>query len=210
MSPMYDAGMDRHYFIDELAALKDGRMVIPVRWLENESGEVYFDVWEVKVNEQTASPMSSKNGNRITPNLQIFSKGLSTILDQEVVIVASSDLKCNLLDLEDLNLISEWCSQTIASGHVSRMPNPDHALAGGLPIYSAFIDVFGDDVSGNRSKSWNKHWNIYFTHRNLPRKLLHQQCHIHFVSTSTNATVPEQFDAIKDIIEYACYVSHVQ
>lgn len=113
---MYDAGMDRHYFIDELAALKDGQMVIPVHWLENESGEVYFDVWEVKVNEQTASPMSSKNGNRITPNLQIFSKGLSTILDQEVVIVASSDLKCNLLDLEDLNLISEWCSQTIASG----------------------------------------------------------------------------------------------
>lgn len=55
MSPMYDAGMDRHYFIDELAALKDGRMVIPVRWLENESGEVHFDAWEVKVNEQTAS-----------------------------------------------------------------------------------------------------------------------------------------------------------
>lgn len=118
-----------------------------------------------------------------------------------MVIVASSDLKYNLLDLQDLKLVPEWCLQTIASGHVARMPNPDRALAGGLPIYSSFIDVFGDDVSGNRSKSWNKHWNTYFTHRNLPRKLLHQQCHIHFVSTSTHATVPEQFDAIKEVIE---------
>lgn len=117
------------------------------------------------------------------------------------MIVASSDLKYNLLDLQDLKLVPEWCLQTIASGHVARMPNPDRALAGGLPIYSSFIDVFGDDVSGNRSKSWNKHWNTYFTHRNLPRKLLHQQCHIHFVSTSTHATVPEQFDAIKEVIE---------
>jgi hypothetical protein len=131
------------------------------------------------------------------------------IFDQEVVIVASSNLRYNFLDLKDLGLIPKWCSRTITSGHVSRMPNPDRALAGGLPIYSTFIDVFGDDVSGNRSKSWNKHWNIYFTHRNLPRKLLHRQCHIHFVSTSTNATVPEQFDAIKEVIEYVSHLSHV-
>lgn len=44
MSPMYDAGMDRHYFIDEVAALKDGRMVIPVRWLEDESGAVFDNI----------------------------------------------------------------------------------------------------------------------------------------------------------------------
>jgi len=44
------------------------------------------------------------------------------------------------------------------------MPNPDHALAEGDPLYTSWIDVFGDDVSGNRSKSWNKHWNIYFSY----------------------------------------------
>jgi len=139
MSPMYDAGMDRHYFIDKLAALKDGQMVIPIRWLEDESGGVFFEAWEFKVQEQTVSPITSENGN-VTPDIQIFPKGLSRILDQEVVIVASSELKYNLLDLEDLGLIPEWCSQTITSGHVSRMPNPDRALAGGLPIYSTFID----------------------------------------------------------------------
>lgn len=89
--------------------------------------------------------ITSKNGN-IAPTVQIFSKGLSMIFDQEVVIVASSNLRYNFLDLKDLGLIPKWCSRTITSGHVSRMPNPDRALAGGLPIYSTFIDVFGDDV----------------------------------------------------------------
>jgi len=48
LSPMFDAGGSRHYFIDEPALLLDGRMVIPLRWLEDEDGLVWFDAWEVK------------------------------------------------------------------------------------------------------------------------------------------------------------------
>ena len=55
MSPMYDAGNRKHYFMDEPAQLKDGRMVIPIRWLEDESGAVYCDAWEIKINEQSVS-----------------------------------------------------------------------------------------------------------------------------------------------------------
>jgi hypothetical protein len=80
------------------------------------------------------------------------------------MMVASSELKHNMLDLQDMSLMPEWCPETFASGHISRMPNSDHALADEHPIYSSFINIFGDDVSGNRSKSWNKHWNIYITH----------------------------------------------
>jgi len=56
MSPMYDAGSGKHYFIDEPACLRDGRMIIPVRWLEDEIGVVYCDAWEIKLNEQSVRP----------------------------------------------------------------------------------------------------------------------------------------------------------
>jgi len=53
LSPMYDAGPGRHFFIDEPASLKDGRKVIPVRWLEDEGGKVWADAWEIELDELT-------------------------------------------------------------------------------------------------------------------------------------------------------------
>lgn len=117
------------------------------------------------------------------------------------MLVSAEKLKYNMLDLESRQLMPKWCEDTIAHGHADRMPNPDRELAQGYPIYIAFVDLFGDDVSGNRSKSWNKHWNLYMTHRNLPRQILYQQCNIHFSSTSTSATIPEHFQAIKEVFE---------
>jgi len=49
---MYDDKEGRHYFIDEPAALNSGQLVIPVRWLEDESGAIWADVWEVETDER--------------------------------------------------------------------------------------------------------------------------------------------------------------
>jgi len=47
---MYDAG-DRHYYIDELARLNDGKFVIPVRWLEDLKGNIFADAYQVVLHD---------------------------------------------------------------------------------------------------------------------------------------------------------------
>ena len=51
LSPMYDDG-GRHYYIDELAHLKNGHFIIPVRWLEDNDGTVFADAFMVTFDAQ--------------------------------------------------------------------------------------------------------------------------------------------------------------
>jgi hypothetical protein len=119
-------------------------------------------------------------------------------VDDETRLISSKDLVENYLDLQDLGILPQWPP---GSMYADRMPNPKRVLAGGDPLYTSFVNYFGDDVSGNRSKSWNKHWNVYITHANLPRQLLQQEFHVHFVSSSPNASVTEQYVEFKATME---------
>jgi hypothetical protein len=51
LSPMYDAGNGVHYFINEPASLLSKKIVIPVRWLQDETGGMWADAWEVEYDE---------------------------------------------------------------------------------------------------------------------------------------------------------------
>lgn len=83
------------------------------------------------------------------------------------------------------------------------MPNTMRKLVGeNEDLYVVMVPIWADDVSGNRSKQWNKHINMYMANSNLPGQLLQQEYFVQFVSTSPNATSPEQFSALKDQIKF--------
>lgn len=63
-------------------------------------------------------------------------------------------------------------------------------------MYTSYIKAWGDDVSGNRSKQYNEHTNIYIAHANLPHKKLSQEYFVRFCSTSPNASAGAQFDSM--------------
>jgi hypothetical protein len=82
------------------------------------------------------------------------------------------------------------------------MPNDLRVLANDEELYVVMLPLWCDDVSGNRSKQYNKHINMYMANSNLPGHLLQQEYFVRFVSTSPNATSPEQFSAVMDDIKY--------
>ncbi|KAF7308069.1 hypothetical protein MKEN_01169200 [Mycena kentingensis (nom. inval.)] len=187
LSPMYAAADGQHYFVDELAQLKTGKLVIPLRWYTKGGKQwitrdgvrlVFADAYEVSLDEE----------------------GRATVLDTNVVEIAAGDLQLNFLSLQRRKRVPPWSDATTAARHNLRMPNPKRAKANGRAYYVAMLIFFADDVSGNLSKSWNKHWVVYFTHGNLPRSLHQQEAHKHFVSTSQHATVAEQFAEVRRLI----------
>ncbi|KAJ7773784.1 hypothetical protein B0H14DRAFT_2538938 [Mycena olivaceomarginata] len=177
LSPMYDSGAS-HYYVNEVSRLRDGNFVIPIHWIKFH-GEIYADSFSLAYND----------------------RGEATITDTETTLIRAKDLTENYYDLEHSGSIPKWAASATEAGHPTCMPNPKHVVAAGRPMYSSFINYFSNDVSGNRSKSWNKHWNGYMTHQNLPQEILQQEFHAHFVSTSPNASVAEQFVEFKAAVE---------
>ena len=83
------------------------------------------------------------------------------------------------------------------------MPNPLRAKAKGRMVYTVPLIVFMDDVSGNISKQWNKHFVIYMSNALLPRETLEKQFYIHFATSSPHATPMELMAALKESIRKA-------
>jgi hypothetical protein len=85
--------------------------------------------------------------------------------------------------------------------NVPEMPNPLQTLTDDEELYVIMLPLWCDDVSGNKSKQYNKHINMYMANSNLPGCLLQQEYFVCFVATSPHATSPEQFSAVIDEIK---------
>jgi hypothetical protein len=88
------------------------------------------------------------------------------------------------------------------------MPHPMRSLAEDEDVIVVFMPLWADDVSGNRSKQYNKHMNVLGVNSNLPGKLLNQEFFQHFISTSQHASSAEQYSAILNMIKYVQGLVH--
>ncbi|KAI0713662.1 hypothetical protein C8Q76DRAFT_843912 [Earliella scabrosa] len=172
LSPMYDAS-GVHYYVNEVCLLRNGKYIVPWRWVVFR-GQVHADAYDV-IHATNGTAIIDHTNSRLVP---------------------VSELQSNYFDLEAAEKIPKWA---LAESYV--MPNPLRKIAGDEPLYTSFVNHFADDVSGNRSKSWNKHYNAYATHASLPRRFLQQEAHVHFVSTSPHASATEQFGDFKRTVE---------
>ncbi|KAH9808345.1 hypothetical protein DFH28DRAFT_910246 [Melampsora americana] len=70
--------------------------------------------------------------------------------------------------------------------------------ANGRIIRNVPLVLYCDDLSGNKSKQWNKHIAFYFTLAGLPPKLSNQEYNCHFVTTSNTAGALDLADPLVD------------
>ncbi|CAD6913429.1 unnamed protein product [Tilletia controversa] len=76
--------------------------------------------------------------------------------------------------------------------------HPERFRSNGKRLYSVPIVVFIDDLSGARSKRWNKHEAIYFSNATLDRCDLDLDSNIKLVSISKDVTGENQLSAVVD------------
>ena len=74
--------------------------------------------------------------------------------------------------------------------------HPVRAVANGRPAFTLYATTWSDDVSGNISKQYNAHTNMYLANLNLPHEKLQQEFFVRFHSTSQHASSSEQFCAL--------------
>lgn len=79
-------------------------------------------------------------------------------------------------------------------------PHPVRRIAKGRPAFTLGIMSWADDVSGNRTKQYNPHTNVYVANTNLPHEKLQQEYFVRFCSTSPDASALEQLDALGEEI----------
>ncbi|KAJ6551095.1 hypothetical protein B0H10DRAFT_2169864 [Mycena sp. CBHHK59/15] len=85
--------------------------------------------------------------------------------------------------------------------YAQRIPNRFRSIDNGEDLFTVWVPVWADDVSGARSKQYQKHLNVYTANANLPGQLLQQEYFVRFVSTSPHAGALEQLKVVVDQVK---------
>ncbi|KAJ7165402.1 hypothetical protein C8R46DRAFT_901106 [Mycena filopes] len=162
----------RHFYVKELAQCRNGTFVVPIKWVVFQ-GVVHAESYQA-TREQS---------------------GIFTVESHQILRIPASELLCNALDLAEQGEIR---FSNLPNTFLPHILHPVRATAAGRPVFVLRIMPWADDVSGNRSKQYNAHMNMYFANTNLPHKKLAQEYFVRFCSTSPHASALEQFDALAE------------
>ncbi|KAF9779424.1 hypothetical protein BJ322DRAFT_1167239 [Thelephora terrestris] len=123
-------------------------------------------------------------------------RGRYRVRTSEIIRVPVDHLQLTFPEIEALG----------RGGFQNFSPNPVRTIAKGRPVFSLRVMPWADDVSGNRSKQYNPHINIYMKNLNIPSEKLKQQFFVRFCSTSPNTSSNEQFRAFLENCSHEKYI----
>ncbi|KAI0048710.1 hypothetical protein FA95DRAFT_1678178 [Auriscalpium vulgare] len=166
----------RHYYVDELARLQSGQFVIPIRWFCKD-GQDHADVYDV--DREAISGCFSVRDNECSRR------------------VRAAELEFNWLDIAAQNGVN---FSPRSNSWSTCMPHPVRAIALGRPVFTLHLVPWSDDVSGNVTKQFNPHLNVYLVNGNIPHQKLAQEYFTRFCATSPHADSLEQMAALADDI----------
>ncbi|KAH9835337.1 uncharacterized protein C8Q71DRAFT_870860, partial [Rhodofomes roseus] len=163
----------RHFYIRELARLRDGRFVIPVRFVQDRDVDC-LDGYLV---------------------VHYAATGIFVVRDHVLIRVEAKELQDNVIDIERETEI-RINGENSAPSWVAKNQHPVRAIAAQRPAYTVRLMSWSDDVSGNKSKQYNAHTNVYMANINLPHDKLKQEYFVRFCSTSQHASSSEQLEIL--------------
>ncbi|CAD6943104.1 unnamed protein product [Tilletia caries] len=155
------------FWTDEVYCLDDDVVVRPYIFFEDEVGELHGEGFNVVQEERRLNVSNERTTFKVA------------------ALGVDSDQRDKLQKLP-LYLQEEEL----------RHGNPLRVTAGNKKVYSVPIGIFCDDLSGNKSKKWNKHEALYFSNLLLDRALLDLDAHTHFLSVSASVTATAQLEVV--------------
>ncbi|KAJ6458275.1 hypothetical protein C8R45DRAFT_1221656 [Mycena sanguinolenta] len=169
------------YYVNELVQCFDGSWFLPKRWLTRDHGKVML-----------------ASGFHVAEH----EDGSLIVQDKTRKLVDVSTFKFNIEQiLEHTSGIYPLAAES--HSFADDMPHPLRKKAGSRMVYPIPLIIFIDDVSGNKSKQWNKHFSCYMSNGAVPRTKLENEFHVRFVATSPFASPLEIMQGVRASIEEA-------
>ncbi|KAJ6632325.1 hypothetical protein B0H10DRAFT_2159621 [Mycena sp. CBHHK59/15] len=169
------------YYVNELVKCSDGSWFLPKRWLTRSGSKGMF-----------------ASGFNVTES----DDGSLLVQEESPNVVEVSSFQLNFLQILD-GTSGIYPLAAASDKFAQEMPHPLRSKAKSRMVYSIPLAVFIDDVSGNKSKQWNKHFSCYMSNGALPRTKLENEFHVCFVGTSPFASPLEIMQGVRSSIEEA-------